>query len=136
MPIPLPAKAGSPLGRFIMANVRTCLEEVMQLQGITGAVMVDLKNGKMLGIAGDTPNLDIEAAANTDLMKAKFRVLSSLDSKETIEDIVITLGQRCQLLRCIGGAQGLMIYLNMQRQQASLSEARQKLSQLEAELVI
>jgi hypothetical protein len=119
-----------------MANVRTCLEEVMKLDGITGAVLVDLKSGKMLGIAGDTPSLDIEAAANTDLVKAKFKVLSSLDTKETIEDIVITLGQRCQLLRCIGGSQGLMLYLNMHRRQSNLSETRQRLAQLEAELVI
>jgi hypothetical protein len=119
-----------------MANVRTCLEEVMKLEGITGAVLVDLKSGKMLGIAGDTPNLDIEAAANADLVKAKFKVLSSLDSKETVEDIVITLGQRYQLLRCLGGAQGLMLYLNMHRQLANLANVRLKLSQLEAELVI
>ena len=69
-----------------MANVRTCLEEVMKLDGVTGAVLVDLKSGKMLGIAGDTPSLDIEAAANADLVKAKFKVLSSLDAKETVED--------------------------------------------------
>ena len=119
-----------------MANVRTCLEEVMKIEGVAGAVLVDLKNGKMLGIAGDTPNLDIEAAANADLVKAKYKVLSSLDPRETIEDIVITLGQRCHLLRCIGGAQGLMLYLNMYRRQANLTEARQRLCQLEAELVI
>ena len=119
-----------------MANVRTCLEEVMKLDGVTGAVLVDLKSGKMLGIAGDTPSLDIEAAANADLVKAKFKVLSSLDAKETVEDIVITLGQRYQLLRCMGGPQGLMLYLNMQRRIASLPEARLRLNQLEAELVI
>lgn len=119
-----------------MANVRTCLEEVMKLDGVTGAVLVNLKSGKMLGIAGDTPSLDIEAAANADLVKAKFKVLSSLDAKETVEDIVITLGQRYQLLRCMGGPQGLMLYLNMQRRLASLPEARLRLNQLEAELVI
>ena len=119
-----------------MANVRTCLEEVMKLEGVSGAVLVDLKNGKMLGIVGDTPNLDIEAAANADLIKAKFRVISSLDTRETVEDILITLGQRYQLLRCIGGAQGLMLYLNLHRRQADLNEARERLSQIEAELVI
>ena len=119
-----------------MANVRTCLEAVMKIEGVTGVVLVDLKTGKMLGIAGDTPNLDIEAAANADLMKTKFKVLCSLDSRETIEDVVITLGQRCQLLRCIGGPQGLMLYLNMNRRQADIVQARQCLGQLEAELVI
>ena len=54
----------------------------------------------------------------------------------TVEDIVITLGQRYQLLRCMGGPQGLMLYLNMQRRIASLPEARLRLNQLEAELVI
>lgn len=119
-----------------MANVRTCLEEVMKLDGITGAVLMDLKSGKMLGIAGDTHFLDIEAAAHADLMKAKFKVLSSLDMVDTVEDILITLGQRYQLLRCIGGAQGLMLYLNFHRRRANLEVARTRLSQIEAELVI
>lgn len=119
-----------------MANVRTCLEEVMLLDGILGAVLLDLKSGRVLGMAGDTPFLDIEAAAHADLMKAKFNVLSSLGKTDTVEEILITLGQHYQLLRCIGGGQSLMLYLNFHRRQACLDSARARLSQIEAELVV
>ena len=119
-----------------MANVRTYLEEVMRLEGILGAVLLNLQSGKVLGMAGDTPFLDIEAAAHTDLMKAQFRVLSSVGSADTVEEILITLGQRYQLLRCIGSGQGLMLYLNFHRRQVSLDSVRARLSQIEAELVI
>jgi hypothetical protein len=119
-----------------MANVKTCLEEVMRLEGAVGAVVMDLKTGKTLGMAGDSPNLDIEAAANADILKAKLRVLSTLDRKDTVEDILITLGQRYHLLRCIGGIHGLMLYINLHRRQADTNEVRAKLMQIESELVV
>lgn len=119
-----------------MANVRTCLEEIMKLDGAIGAVLMDLKSGKMLGIAGESPHLDIEAAAHADQLKAQFRVLLALGVQETVEDMVITLGTKYHVARCIGGVQGVMLYLSLQRRQANLETARTRLGQIEAELVV
>ena len=119
-----------------MANIKTCLDDAMGLDGASGVVLMDLKTGQTLGMAGDQPDLDIEAASNADLLKAKLRVLTALDQTDTVEDIVITQGQRYQLIRCIGGAQGLMLYLNLRRSQTDLGSVRVKLSQIESDLVL
>jgi hypothetical protein len=121
---------------YFMANVRTCLEEAMKLDGATGAVLIDLRSGKMLGLAGDSPCLDIEAAAHADMVKAQFRVMASLGGHETIEDLVITMGTKYHVMRCIGGAGGLMLFLTLVRRQANLDSARARLGQIEAELVV
>lgn len=119
-----------------MAGIKESLETAMKIDGAAGVALVDLGSGMSLGLAGDSPNLDVEAAANADILKAKFRVLQTLGRKDTVEDILITLGQRYHLLRSVGGSQGLMIYLNLHRAQANLALARHKLTQIERELVV
>jgi hypothetical protein len=119
-----------------MANIKACLDETMDLEGTDGVVLMDLKTGRTLGMAGNRPNLDIEAATNADLLKAKLKVLHVLDQTDTVEDMVITLGQNYHLIRCIGGAQGLMLYLNLRRAQTDLTAIRSRLSQIESELVL
>lgn len=119
-----------------MANIKDSLDTAMEIDGAVGVALVDLKSGMSLGLAGDSPNLDVEAAANADILKAKFKVLSTLGRKDSVEDILITLGTRYHLLRVVGGSQGLMLYLNLHRAQANLALARHKLAQIEADLVV
>jgi hypothetical protein len=119
-----------------MANIKDSLDTAMQIEGAAGVALVDLKSGMALGLAGDSPNLDVEAAANADILKAKFKVLTTLGRKDSVEDILITLGTRYHLLRVVGGAQGLMLYLNLHRAQSNLALARHKLTQIESELVV
>jgi len=119
-----------------MANIKDSLEAALNIDGAQGVALVDLKSGMALGLAGDAPNLDIEAAGNTEIVRAKFKVLQSLGRKDSIEDVLITLGSRYHLLRIVGGAAGLMLYLNLNRADANLALARHKLAQIEGDLVV
>ena len=119
-----------------MANIKDSLEAALKIDGAQGVALVDLKSGMALGLAGDAPNLDIEAAGNTEIVRAKFKVLQSLGRKDSIEDVLITLGSRYHLLRIVGGSSGLMLYLNLNRADANLALARHKLAQIEGDLVV
>ncbi len=119
-----------------MANIKDSLEAALNIDGAQGVALVDLKSGMALGLAGHAPDLEIEAAGNTEIVRAKFKVLQSLGRKDSIEDILITLGSRYHLLRIVGGSSGLMLYLNLNRADANLALARHKLAQIEGDLVV
>jgi hypothetical protein len=119
-----------------MANIKDSLKAVMEIDGAAGAALIDLKNGMSLGLAGDMPNLDIEAAVNADILKASVKALQTLGKRDSVEDIVISLGQRYQIIRVVGGQQHLMFYLSLHRTVANLALARLRLAAIEQDLVV
>lgn len=119
-----------------MANIKDTLSAAMQIQGAAGVALMDLKTGMTLGIAGEVPDLDVEAATNADILKAKTRGLMALGSRDSVEDVVFTLGQRYQVIRLVGGHQHLMLYLSLRRAATNLALARHRLSVIEEDLVV
>ena len=119
-----------------MSSVSTCLQELMKIEGSLGAVVIDLKTSRVLGLLGDSPTLDVDAAMMTDMLKARLRILQSFDRTEQIDDVVFTQTRQYHLLRCVGGAHGSLVYLTLNRQRANLALARVKLARLDSELVV
>jgi hypothetical protein len=123
-----------------MASVEQTLKEAMEIQGAIGVALVDYGSGMMLGSAGGGPALDLEiaAAGNTEVVRAKMTTMSQLGLKENIEDILITLGSQYHLIRLVDGSkgEGLFFYLALSKAQANLAMARRQLQNLEADLVI
>ena len=68
-----------------------------------------------LGTLGGSKDfdLDVAAAGNTDVVRAKLRTMEHLGIKDEIEDILITLGDQYHLIRLIKarGTNGLFLYL-------------------------
>ena len=83
-------------------------------------------------------DLDVAAAGNTEVIRAKLRTMAALGLDDKIEDILITLGQQYHLIRLLQGADGsgLFLYLVLDKGRANLALARRQLSNLERTLTI
>ena len=119
-----------------MANIKESLAACMKIDGAIGAALVDMKSGMCLGSTGggDILNMEVAAAGNTDVVRAKMNVMSSLGLKDKIEDMLITLGKQYHLVRMLETQGNLFIYLALHRDKANLGMARLKLSGIESDL--
>ncbi|MFV0459303.1 MAG: roadblock/LC7 domain-containing protein [Actinomycetales bacterium] len=117
-----------------MGNVDVILKDAMQIDGAVGVALVDYETGMSLGQAGGgSLDLDVAAAGNSDVVKAKLRTMAALGLEEKIEDILITLSSQYHLLRLITArnGQGLFLYMALDRSKANLAMARRQLTNLE-----
>ncbi|TDD42863.1 hypothetical protein E1286_29885 [Nonomuraea terrae] len=123
-----------------MAGMDVSLKEMMQIDGALGAAIVDYGSGMALGTLGGSKDLDLQiaAAGNTEVVKAKLRTMDSLGLKEAIEDILITLGGQYHIIRPISGrgGKGLFLYLALDRNRANLAMARHQLRGIEEKLEV
>lgn len=121
-----------------MGNIKESLVAVMEIEGTVGAALADWKSGMCLGTIGGTPtfNLEIAAASNTEVVRAKMKAMANLNLKETIEDILITLDTQYHLIRMLKNAPNLFLYLAIKKDTGNLALARHKLAQVEANLTV
>jgi hypothetical protein len=122
-------------------NIETALKEAMNIEGALGAALVDWESGMPLGTLGGGKYLDLDlaAAGNTEVVRAKMRTMQSLNLNDTIEDILITLGKQYHLIRLMtnaDGAQNLFLYLALDRPKANLALARHQLRRIEVGLSV
>ncbi|MEU4225584.1 hypothetical protein AB0F17_14925 [Nonomuraea sp. NPDC026600] len=123
-----------------MASMDVSLKEMMTIDGSIGAAIVDHGSGMALGALGGSKDLDLQVAAagNTEVVKAKLRTMDSLGLKESIEDILITLGGQYHIIRPITGrgGKGLFLYLALDRARSNLAMARHQLRGIEEKLEV
>jgi len=123
-----------------VSNIEIVLKEAMQIDGAIGTALVDYTSGMTLGQAGGNGQLDLEVAAagNTEIVRAKMRTMESLRLRESIEDILITLDTQYHLIRLISGpsGRGLFLYMALDKRRANLALARHKLANLERTLEV
>jgi hypothetical protein len=122
-------------------NIETALKEAMAIDGALGVALVDWDSGMSLGTLGGGKYLDLEVAAagNTEVVRAKMRAIESLRISDTIEDILITLTKQYHLIRLLKNSQhehGLFLYLALDRAKSNLALARHSLKQIEADLSV
>ncbi|MBV1856147.1 hypothetical protein [Catellatospora tritici] len=121
-----------------MSDMESSLQEAMQIEGAIGVALVDYTSGMALGTLGSSKEFDltIAAAGNTDVVRAKLRTLEMLKLKDSIEDILITLGAQYHVIRPLTSrnTQGLFLYLVLSRTRANLAMARHKLKTIETDL--
>lgn len=125
-------------GSLEMANVKESLAKLSQtMDGFIGACVVESNSGMMLGAEGGGPiNLEVAAAGNTEVVRAKRKTMAATGLKDTIEDILITLGKHYQLIRPMSNKDGLFIYVALERSKASLAMARIQLADIEKDMTI
>ncbi len=122
-------------------DIETALKEAMAIEGATGVALVDWNSGMALGTLGGGKYLDLDlaAAGNTEVVKAKMRTLESLRLSDSVEDILITLTTQYHLIRLLSradGTHGLFLYLVLDRSKANLALARHHLKRIEADLAV
>jgi hypothetical protein len=120
-----------------MANLRETLTHLAEIDGFLGACIVDSTSGMMLGSeGGGVINLEVAAAGNTEVVRAKRKTMASLGLKDAIEDILITLGRQYHLIRPLAVKDGLFAYLVLDKSKSNLALARLALGNAEKALVI
>lgn len=124
-----------------MAQMESALADLMStIEGSVGVALVDYTSGMALATLGDNQTLDlnIAAAGNTDVVRAKMRTMEMLELQGAIEDILITLTSQYHIIRPVTGkgGSGLFLYLVLDRKRANLALARHRLARLEAELEV
>jgi hypothetical protein len=123
--------------RLWMANLKDTMVKVMEIDGALGACIVDSNSGMMLGSSGSSAvNLEVAAAGNTDVVRAKRKTMKALGLNDTIDDILITLGRQYHIIRPLGSNDALFIYLVLDKQRGNLAMARHQLAAIERELAI
>lgn len=111
------------------------LSPLTQIDGFIAAALVDLDSGMALAkIGGGMLDLDVAAAGNADVVKAKYRVAATLKLNDSIEDILISLGKQYHLIRLLESNNKVFIYLALDRAKANLAMARHELRSFEKSL--
>lgn len=117
-------------------NLKGSMDAAMTIDGALAAALVDYRSGMCLAQAGGGMNLDLAAAGNTQVVRAKLKTMESLGIRRGIEDILITLADQYHLVRLVPNAEGLFLYLVLDRNKGNLALARYKLTDIERSLKV
>ena len=117
-----------------MSNVTESLERLIELAGARSAALVDSETGMVLGHAGSDADLEITAAANTEVVRAQLKSIGTLGSKDAIDDILITLSTQYDIVRPLAANPSIFLYLALDKSKANLALARHKVAECEKQL--
>ncbi|MDH4390743.1 MAG: hypothetical protein QE285_04885 [Aquabacterium sp.] len=118
------------------SNLKQSMEQAMAIEGAVAVALVDHRSGMCLAEAGGGMNMEVAAAGNSEVVRAKLRTIEMLGLRNSIEDILITLQHQYHLIRLIPLNSGLFLYLALDRQRGNLALARYKLTEIERNLQI
>ncbi|AMP00196.1 hypothetical protein CAter282_2319 [Collimonas arenae] len=116
--------------------MKIIIDSLLIVDGMLAAAIVDSNSGMILGSGGSGVDLDLAAAGNTEVMRAKLKTMKSLGLNDNIEDVLITLGKQYHILRPIEKHEGLFIYVVLDKGKSNLALARRKVQDAEHALVI
>ncbi len=117
-----------------MSNLDNVKKGLMEVDGAFGCAIVDYTTGMLLASEGAGVDLELAAAGNSEVVKAKLKTMKSLGLEGGIEDILITLEKQLHIIRPSSHNEGLFIYLVLDKKTANLALARRKTADLEKEL--
>ena len=118
-----------------MSDIGSSLERTLKINGCLGAALVDYESGMCLGTLGN-PGFDLElaAASNADVVRAKFSIKEKIGVKDALEDILITLASQYHLIRMVG--RSMFFYVVLDRTKANLAMSRMEMNTIEKALEI
>jgi len=117
-----------------MATIKQTLEELLTLDGAMCAAVVDSASGMILGNAGSGVDMEVAAAGNTEVVRAKAKVMRALGLNDVIEDILITLGKQYHIIRPSSRKEGVFIYFVLDKQRSNLAMARRKTQDVDKDM--
>jgi len=122
--------------KTMATSPKDLLNQLMQTEGALCAALVDYNSGMLLESVGTGVDLEVAAAGNTEVVRAKMKTMKSLGLNDTIEDILISLGRQYHIIRPVEKHDGLFIYYVLDRARSNLAMARRKVLEAEAQAAI
>ena len=119
-----------------MANIRQSLDDLLTVDGAMCAAVVDSASGMMLGSAGAGVDMEVAAAGNTEVVRAKLKTMRQLGLNDVIDDILITLGKHYHIIRPFSRKEGVFVYFVLDKSKSNLALARRKAQDVERELTV
>ena len=119
-----------------MANLNDSLNDLMTMDGAMCAAVVDYNSGMMLGSIGTGVDLELAAAGNTEVVRAKMKTMKALGLNDNIEDILTTLGKQYHLIRPSQRLSGIFVYYVLDNARANLALARRKVADVEGKMTM
>jgi hypothetical protein len=117
-----------------MSNITESLDTLVKVDGAMCAALVDSSSGMLLGKSGTGLDLDIAAAGNTEVVRAKLNTIKALGLTDTIEDILITLTGQYHVIRPLEATPEVFLYLVLDKAKANLALARLKTKEIDKQL--
>jgi predicted regulator of Ras-like GTPase activity (Roadblock/LC7/MglB family) len=117
-----------------MSNIQETLDGLVDIDGAMCAALVDSSSGMLLGKAGSGLDLEIAAAGNTEVVRAKLSTIKSLGLNDTIDDILITLSTQYHIIRPLEATPEVFIYLVLDSKKSNLALARLKVKEADRQL--
>ena len=114
-----------------MASLNESLSQLLSVDGALCAAVVDSSSGMLLGSAGTGVDMELAAAGNTEVVRAKNKTLQALGLQDTIDDFLITLGKQYHIIGALATKVGIFIYLVLDKARANLALARRKVQDIE-----
>jgi hypothetical protein len=119
-----------------MATINQGLQDLMSCDGAVCAALVDSSSGMILGQNGTGVDMEVAAAGNTEVVRAKMKTMRGLGLNDVIEDILITLGKQYHIIRPMARKEGLFLYIVLDKSKSNLALARRKVADVERELTV
>lgn len=122
-----------------LSQLDTFVQELLAIEGATGAAIVDISSGMALASGGNPGfDLSVAAAGNSNVVRAKLKTMAEIGLSGKIEDIMITLDGQYHLINVLNGSDstGLFVYLVLDRNTANLALARHKLKSVSGRITI
>jgi len=121
-----------------MANdIKQSLSKLEAIDGFVGAALVDSESGMLLGQEGGGGlNLEVAGATNAEVVRSKRKAIRSLNLKDEIEDILISLSKQYHIIRPLRKKGNLFFYVVLDRSRANLALARLTLADIEKDLEV
>lgn len=114
-----------------MASINESLKQLLAVEGAQCAAVVDSGSGMLLGSAGTGVDMELAAAGNTEVVRAKNKTMQALGLQDSIDDILITLGKQYHIIRPMASKEGIFLYVVLDKARANLALARRKVQDIE-----
>ncbi|WP_027015731.1 hypothetical protein [Comamonas composti] len=119
-----------------MASITDSLNALLTIDGAMCAGLVDSSSGMLMGSVGSGLDMELAAAGNTEVVRAKLKTMRMLALHDSLEDFLITLGHQYHIIRPVVAHDGVFFYLVLDKDRSNLALARRKVQDVEKELAL
>ena len=119
-----------------MPSIPELLDELVVQAGAQCASLVDSESGMILGQSGFSPDIEVTAAGNTEVIRSQIRALKNMGKDEVVDDILITLTTQYDILRPLTSNPSIFLFVTLDKAKANLALARFRVSECEAQLAL